>query len=234
LRIDPEAAPREEVAAEPFLTALLAASPVVILFAVVIGGLYGGVFTVTESAAFGAVGAFVLALARGKLNRQRFLTVMSETSAATAMIYGLIFGALIFSFFVNMGQAPDLVARWIGGLDAAPILILLAFVVFYLVLGAVMDSFAVMVITVPVVTPIILGLGYDINFWGVLMLVLVELGLITPPFGINLFVIKGLRPDVPLGRVMKGVLPFIVADIAKIALLIAFPAIALWLPSTMN
>lgn len=234
VRISPEAAPREEVAAEPFLAALLAASPVVILFAVVIGGLYGGVFTVTESAAVGAVGAFVLALARGKLNRQRFLTVMSETSATTAMIYGLIFGALIFSFFVNLGQAPDLVARWIGGLDAAPILILLAFVVFYLVLGAVMDSFAVMVITVPVVTPIILGLGYDINFWGVLMLVIVELGLITPPFGINLFVIKGLRPDVPLGRVMKGVLPFILADIVKIALLIAFPVIALWLPSTMR
>lgn len=234
VRADPQAAPREEAAAEPFLPALLAASPVIVLFAVVIGGLYGGVFTVTESAAFGAVGAFVLAASRGKLNRQRFLTVMSETSATTAMIYGLIFGALIFSFFVNLGQAPDLMARWIGGLDAAPILILLAFVVFYLLLGAVMDSFAVMVITVPVVTPIILGLGYDIHFWGVLMLVIVELGLITPPFGINLFVIKSLRPDVSLGRVMKGVMPFIAADVVKIVLLIAFPAIALWLPSTMR
>lgn len=234
VRISPQAAPRDEVAAESFPSALLAASPVIVLFTVVIGGLYGGVFTVTESAAFGAVGAFVLAAARGKLNRQRFLTVMSETSATTAMIYGLIFGALIFSFFVNLGEAPDMVARWIGGLDAAPILILLAFVVFYLLLGAVMDSFAVMVITVPVVTPIILGLGYDINFWGVLMLVIVELGLITPPFGINLFVIKGLRPDVALARVMKGVLPFIIADIVKIGLLIAFPIIALWLPSTMQ
>lgn len=234
VRADPLSAPREEAAAEPFLPALVAASPVLFLFAVVIGGLYGGVFTVTESAAFGAVGAFVLAAARGKLNRQRFLTVMSETSATTAMIYGLIFGALIFSFFVNLGEAPDMVARWIGGLDAAPILILLAFVVFYLLLGAVMDSFAVMVITVPVVTPIILGLGYDIHFWGVLMLVIVELGLITPPFGINLFVIKSLRPDVPLGRVMKGVMPFIAADVVKIVLLVAFPAIALWLPSTMR
>ena len=234
VRTDPQAAPREAATVEPFLPALLSASPVIVLFAGVIGGLYGGVFTVTESAAFGAVGAFVLAASRGKLNRERFLTVMSETSATTAMIYGLIFGALIFSFFVNLGQAPDLVARWIGGLDAAPILILLAFVVFYLLLGAVMDSFAVMVITVPVVTPIILGLGYDIHFWGVLMLVIVELGLITPPFGINLFVIKSLRPDVPLGRVMKGVMPFIAADVVKIVLLIAFPAIALWLPSTMR
>src|SRR5690606_26561479 len=114
------------------------------------------------------------------------------------------------------------------------VMILLAFVVFYLVLGAVMDSFAVMVITVPVVTPIILGLGYDINFWGVLMLVIVELGLITPPFGINLFVIKSQRPEIPLATVMRGAMPFIAADFVKIALLVMFPALALWLPSTMN
>ena len=234
VRMRPQAAPLQEAAPEPFLPALLSACPVIVLFAVIIGGLYGGVFTVTESAAFGAVGAFILALVRGKLNRRRFLSVMSETSATTAMIYALIFGALIFSFFVNLGQAPDLVARWIGDLRAAPILILLAFVLFYLLLGAVMDSFAVMVITVPVVTPIILGLGYDIHFWGVLMLVIVEMGLVTPPFGINLFVIKNLRPDVPLRTVMGGVSPFIVADLVKIALLIAFPAISLWLPSTMR
>ncbi len=234
VRMRPQAAPLMEAAPEPVLPALIAAFPVIVLFAAIIGGLYGGVFTVTESAAFGAAGAFVLALVRGKLNRRRFLSVMSETSATTAMIYALIFGALIFSFFVNLGQAPDLVARWIGDLRAAPILILLAFVLFYLLLGAVMDSFAVMVITVPVVTPIVLGLGYDIHFWGVLMLVIVELGLVTPPFGINLFVIKSLYPDVPLRTVMSGVAPFIVADLVKIALLIAFPAIALWLPSTMR
>src|SRR5690606_8137880 len=108
-----------------------------------------------------AVGAFLLALFRGKLSRARFLAVMSETTATTALIYGLIFGALIFSFFVNMSQAPEFVARWIGSLDAAPVMILLAFILFYLLLGAVMDSFAVMVITVPVITPIVVGLGYD-------------------------------------------------------------------------
>jgi len=233
VRMNPAIAPQAEADGEPFLPALLGAAPVVLLFTVVIGGLYGGIFTVTESAAVGAVGAFVLALSRGKLNRTRFLAVMSETTATTALIYGLIFGALIFSFFVNMSQAPDFVARWIGSLDAAPVVILIAFILFYLVLGAVMDSFAVMVITVPVITPIVVGLGYDVNFWGVLMLILVELGLITPPFGINLFVLKSMQPQVPLVTMMRGVMPFIVADIVKIALLVAFPIIALWLPSTM-
>lgn len=233
VRMNPAVAPHAEIEREPFLPALWRAAPVGLLFTAVIGGLYGGVFTVTESAAVGAVGAFLLACARGKLSRERFLDVMSETTATTALIYGLIFGALIFSFFVNMGQAPEFVARWIGSLEARPILILLAFLLFYLLLGAVMDSFAVMVITVPVITPIVVGLGYDIYFWGVLMLVLVELGMVTPPFGINLFVLKSLQPQVPLTAMMRGVTPFIAADVVKIVLLVLFPAIALWLPSTM-
>jgi tripartite ATP-independent transporter DctM subunit len=219
---------------EPLVPALIGALPVAALFGAVIGGLYGGIFTATESAAVGAVGAFALALFRGRLNRASALSVMSETTATTALIYGLIFGALIFSFFVNMGQAPELVTRWIAGFDAKPVVILAALLVFYLALGAVMDSFAVMVITVPVVTPLITGLGYDIYYWGVLMLVVVEIGLITPPFGINLFVLKSLQPEVGIGQVMRGVTPFILADIVKIVLLVAFPAIALWLPSTMN
>lgn len=215
----------------PLLPALHAALPVALLFGSVIGGLYGGIFTATESA---AVGAFLLAAARGRLSRDRFLSVMAETTQTTAVIYGLIFGALIFSFFVNMGQAPDMVTNWIGSLDTRPIIILATLVVFYLLLGAVMDSFAVMVITVPVVTPLVTGLGYDINYWGVLMLVVVEVGLITPPFGINLFVLKSLQPEVGIGKVMRGVLPFVLADVVKVALLLAFPALALWLPGTMQ
>ena len=234
IRVDPSRAPVAAIKPEPLGAALWGAAPVAILFGVVIGGLYGGVFTATESAAVGAVGAFLLALFRGKLSRTRLLEVLSETTATTALIYGLIFGALIFSFFVNLGQAPEMLARAIAGIDATPILILAVLLVFYLLLGAVMDSFAVMVITVPVVTPLVVGLGFDVFHWGILMLVVVEIGLITPPFGINLFVLKSLQPDQPLGRVMKGVIPFICADLVKICLLVAFPAIALWLPATMN
>jgi len=234
LRIKPDLAPVVTTEKEAIWPALWSAAPVALLFGVVIGGLYGGFFTATESAAVGAVGAFLLAFARGKLNRARLLEVLSETTATTAMIYGLIFGALVFSFYVNLGQAPKFVTNAIGGLDARPIVILVVLLVFYLLLGAVMDSFAVMVITVPVVTPLVTGLGFDIFHWGILMLVVVEIGLITPPFGINLFVLKSLQPDQPISKVMKGVLPFIAADIIKLTLLVAFPAIVLWLPSTMN
>lgn len=234
LQFNPDLAPDVTAQREPIGPALKSAAPVGLLFAVVIGGLYGGFFTATESAAVGAVGAFALAFARGKLNRARLLEVLSETTATTSMIYGLIFGALIFSFFVNLGQAPDLVINAISSIDASPMVILIILLIFYLLLGAVMDSYAVMVITVPIVTPLVVGLGFDIFHWGILMLVVTEVGLITPPFGINLFVLKSLQPDQPIGRIMKGVLPFIAADIVKLALLVSFPTLALWLPSTMQ
>lgn len=235
IRLNPRLVPTSEPSARAdLLPALRGAIPVIALFTVVIGGLYGGVFTATESAAVGAVGAFLLALLRGRLNRHAILQVFSETTASTAMIYSLIFGALAFSFFVNLGQTPTMVAEWIAGFDARPVVILSLLIVFYLLLGSVMDSFAIMVITVPVITPMVLGMGYDILFWGILMLVVVETGMITPPFGLNLFVLKSLQPGTPLSTVMKGVVPFIVADLVKIVLLIAFPALTLWLPSTMH
>ncbi len=234
VRLNPAAAPAADAGSlSDLLPALKGSFPVVILFAVVIGGLYGGVFTATESAAVGAVGAFVLALLRGRLNRASILRVFSETTATTAMIYALIFGGLMFSFFINIGGAPEMVSAWIASIDARPLFILTLLIVIYLLLGSVMDSFGVMIITLPVVTPIILDLGYDMLFWGILMLVVVEIGMITPPFGMNLFIIKSIDPKVQLSTVMRGVLPFILADIVKIILLVAFPALALWLPSTM-
>ena len=214
--------------------AFVGAGPVVGMFAIVIGGLYSGLFTVTESAAVGAVCAFALAILRGRLNRTTLLRVFSETTTTVAMIYALIFGGLMFAFFVNLSQAPDLVAAWVSGIDAKPVIVLAILVLIYLALGSVMDSFGVMIITLPVVTPIILHLGYDMLFWGVLMLVVVEIGMITPPFGMNLFIIKNIDPRISLTTVMKGVFPFIIADIVKIILIIAFPALSLWLPSTMN
>jgi TRAP-type C4-dicarboxylate transport system permease large subunit len=200
----------------------------------VIGGLYAGVFNVTESAAVGAACSFLLALGRGRLNRATILEVFSQTTSTVAMIYALIFGGLMFAFFINLGGAPDIAAAWIASIDATPLMILIVLILIYLALGSVMDSFGVMVITVPIVTPIVLGLGYDMLFWGILMLVVVEIGMITPPFGLNLFILKNVDRTVQLGTVMKGVLPFVVADLLKIVLLVAFPALALWLPSTMS
>lgn len=234
VHLNPDAAPAASVApAGELFAALRLALPVVIMFGVVIGGLYGGLFTATESAAVGAVSAFALALYRRRINRESILRVFSETTATTAMIYALIFGGLAFSFFINLGQTPEMVSQWVGSLDAAPVVILCFLILIYLLLGSVMDSFGVMIITVPVVTPLILGLGYDMLHWGVLMLVVVEIGMITPPFGMNLFIIKGLDPTVKLSTVMRGVVPFIIADFAKIVILVAIPALSLWLPSTM-
>lgn len=234
VRMNPDAAPEADSNSfADFVPALKGSFPVVAMFVIVIGGLYGGLFTATESAAVGAISAFVLAFMRGKLNRSSILQVFSETTATTAMIYSLIFGGLMFAFFINFGGAPDMVSAWIAGIDARPLFILALLILIYLLLGSIMDSFGVMIITLPVVTPIILDLGYDMLFWGILMLVVVEIGMITPPFGMNLFIIKSIDPNVRLGTVMKGVVPFIVADFVKIIALVAFPALALWLPSTM-
>jgi C4-dicarboxylate transporter, DctM subunit len=210
--------------------ALKGSGPVVVLFGTVIGGLYSGVFTATESAAVGAIGAFAMAIWRGKLTRTRILGVMAETTAITAMIYLLIFGAVIFSFFVGASQLPETLTRMVGAMDLSPLLIIALLLVVYLLLGSVMDSFAVMIITVPIVTPLILGMGYDLVWWGIIMLVIVETGLITPPFGINLFVIRSVQPDIPLVTVFRGALPFVVSDLLRLLLLVLFPALVLWLP----
>ena len=215
------------------LTALRRSGAVVVLFGIVIGGMYSGVFTSTEAAAVGAFGAFALALARGKLSRDVFWSVMAETTASTAMIYGLIFGVLIFSFFIGATELPAKATAFVSALQVPPLAIIAMIIVIYLAFGTIMDSFTVMIITVPIVTPLILHMGYDMVWWGVINLVAVEIGLVTPPFGMNLFVLKSIIPDVPLSTVYRGVLPFCAADFVKLALLVLFPILSLWLPSTM-
>ena len=149
------------------------------------------------------------------------------------MIYGLIFGAQIFSFFVGVSALTESATEFMSHLDWAPITIISMILVVYLLLGSVMESFAVMVITVPIVTPLVLHMGYDILWWGIINLCVVETGLIHPPLGLNVFVLKSIQPDVSIWTVYKGVAPFVVADLVKLILLVAFPGIALWLVSTM-
>jgi tripartite ATP-independent transporter DctM subunit len=209
--------------------AFVRALPVLAMFAGVIGGIYFGVFTATEAAAVGAVFAFVIALLRGKLRGAALWEVAAETTRSTAMIYGLMIGAMLISFYFGVSGLPAFVTGIVGesGLPALGILALLVLV--YIALGTVMDSFAIMIVTTPLVAPLVQSLGYDPVWWGIMMVVLVELGVVTPPFGLNLFMLKSLVPDVPLTEIFRGVLPFVGADLVKIALLIAFPGIALWL-----
>jgi C4-dicarboxylate transporter, DctM subunit len=207
--------------------------PVGVLVFAVMGGLYFGIFTDTESAAVGAFGAFLFAAYRGKLKGGAFWSVMAETTAATAMIYALIFGAQIFSFFVGVSTLAQAATSYVASLNWSPLAVMALILIGYLLLGSLMEAFAVMVITVPIVTPLVLSLGYDLIWWGIIMLIVVEVGMIHPPLGLNVFVLKSILPDVPLWTIYKGVIPFCAMDLLKLMLLVLVPAITLWLPSTM-
>jgi tripartite ATP-independent transporter DctM subunit len=234
VRVAPDSAPqtREREPGELATTAR-ACIPVGILVFAVMGGLYFGIFTDTESAAVGAFGAFLFAAWRGKLGDGAFWSVMAETTATTAMIYGLIFGAQIFSFFVGVSTLTQTATSYVASLAWPPLAVMALILVGYLLLGSLMEAFAVMVITVPIVTPLVLGLGYDLVWWGIIMLIVVEVGMIHPPLGLNVFVLKSILPDVRLGTIYKGVIPFCAMDLLKLILMVLFPAITLWLPSTM-
>lgn len=207
--------------------------PAALLFGSVLGGLYAGIFTDTEAAAVGAFGAFLVALFRGKLKRASFFQVMGETTETTALVYPLIFGALIFAFFTSVTGVTELVTGAIGGLDWPPLAVISLLLVVFLVLGTFMDSYTIMIVTVPVVTGLILKMGYDIVWWGVLNLFVVEIGGLSPPFGITLYLLKDMA-KVSIGTVFRGVTPFCIAGIIVLGILTYWPSITLWLPSTMR
>ena len=207
---------------------------IIALFTLVLGGIYTGIFTVTESASVGAVGAFLIALYRGKLKGAAFWRVMGETASITAMVYALIVGGLTISFFIGVTGLPELLAETVGSLQIAPKAIIGIFLVIFVLLGAVMEAWAILIITVPILAGLIVDLGFDLIWWGIIMVAVVEVGVITPPFGMNVFVLKSMAGvDVPLTTVFKGVMPFVFSAFIKLALLVAFPALVLWLPSTM-
>jgi tripartite ATP-independent transporter DctM subunit len=203
------------------------------LFLLVVGGLYLGVFSPTEAASIGAVGALLLGLVNRSLDRQGIARSLLETVKTTAMIFTILIGAILFNNFLILAAMPSLVSGWITGLPLGSTAILLVIIGMYFVLGCLLDSLAMILLTIPIVFPIINTLGYDPVWFGIIIVMVVELGLITPPIGMNVFIIKGIARDVPLETIFRGVTPFIVAQIALIALLIAFPGLALWLPSTM-
>jgi tripartite ATP-independent transporter DctM subunit len=200
-----------------------------LLMFLVLGGIYSGFLTISESASVGAAGAFLFALFRKRLTGGIFWSVMAETTATVALIYSLIFGAVIFSFFMGATQLPKLLIETVQAWQLQPIMVIAILVVTYLILGIVMDAFAMMVITVPIFAPLVADLGYSPIWWGILTIVCMEAGQISPPFGINLFVMAGIAPDVPVRTVYKGVWPFFGADLVKILILIACPFLVTWL-----
>ena len=234
-RVNPRLGPRAEPApmTEKLATLRGVWGPV-LLFLLVIGGLYFGVFSPTEAAGIGAVGAFVLGVLNRGFDRQALGQALLDTVRTTAMIFTILIGAILFNNFLILASMPTLVSDWITGLPLGKLAILLVIIGMYFILGCLLDSLAMILLTIPIVFPIVQALGYDPVWFGVIMVMVVELGLITPPIGMNVFVIKGIAREVPLYTIFRGVTPFIVAQIILIAILIAFPQIALWLPSTMG
>ncbi len=204
-----------------------------LLFVFVIGGIYGGVFTPTEAAGMGAAGAFLIGVARRRLPWPDIVRSLLEATRTTAAVFTVLIGAILFGYFLTVTQTPQKVTEFLTGLGLGRYGVLALIMIMYLALGCLMDALAMIILTVPIVFPVIKQLGFDPIWFGVIIVMTVELGLIHPPVGMNIFVIKSVVEDAKISTIFYGVLPFIVTDILRLILLIAFPIIALWLPSKM-
>lgn len=207
---------------------------VIALFAIVIGGIYFGVFSPIEAAGIGAFGTFLFGLARRKLGWRQFKESLVDSTVTAAMIFLIMLGATIFGYFLAVSGVPQALADAMVNLPVNRYVILLIVVVVYIILGCVMDSMAMILITVPIFYPLMVQLGFDPIWFGIIIVRVCEIGLITPPVGMNLYVIKGVRPEVPMGALFRGVVPFIAADCVHVLLLVSVPALSLFLPSLMK
>ncbi|MCR6477334.1 TRAP transporter permease [Variovorax sp. ZS18.2.2] len=205
-----------------------------VLFVFVIGGLYGGFFTPTEAGGVGASGAFILGLVRRKLDGPKIREALLSATRTAAAVFTVLIGALLFGYFLTITQSPQKLTEFLTGLGIGRYGVLALIMLMYLVLGCLMDAMAMIILTVPIIFPVIVHLGFDPIWFGVIIVMTVELGLIHPPVGMNVFVIKSVVKDVSFTTIFKGVLPFIVTDIVRLVILIAFPVIALWLPTRMG
>jgi len=207
---------------------------VIALFVLVMGGIYGGVFTPTEAGGVGASGAFAIAFARGRLSWRSLYAILAEAARTTAMLFVILIGALMFANFINYTSMPGDLRNFVNQFEIRPVVVIAAICVIYILLGCVLESISMILLTVPVFYPLVQHLGYDLVWFGIIVVVVTEISLITPPIGMNVFVLKTLLPDVPTSTVFRGVLPFIVVDFFRLALLVAVPAISLLLPHMMK
>ncbi|MBO9650909.1 MAG: TRAP transporter permease [Variovorax sp.] len=205
-----------------------------VLFIFVIGGLYGGFFTPTEAGGVGASGAFILGVLRRKLDGPKIREALLSATRTAAAVFTVLIGALLFGYFLTITQSPQKLTEFLTGLGIGRYGVLALIMLMYLVLGCLMDAMAMIILTVPIIYPVIVHLGFDPIWFGVIIVMTVELGLIHPPVGMNVFVIKSVVKDVSFTTIFKGVLPFILTDILRLVILIAFPIIALWLPTRMG
>ncbi len=222
------AQPGEKTSLMEKLSGIKGLLPFLGVFALIIGGIYSGLFTPTEAAAIGAFATFVIALFRG-MRWEELKSALEETLFMSTMIFFMIIGAEIFGYFLSVSRISYSLVEFVDSLALSPYMVLFAVLLLFVVLGCVMDSLAMLLLTVPVVYPLIESAGFSPIWFGVVAVITVELGLITPPVGMNVFVIKSVAPDIPIKNIFKGVLPFVLSDIVRLALIISFPALALGL-----
>ncbi|HXQ53955.1 MAG TPA: TRAP transporter large permease subunit [Stellaceae bacterium] len=206
---------------------------VLALFTLIMGGITFGIFTATEAGGIGATGALTLAILRRRMSWAIFVQSLVEAATTAAMIFTVIFGALVLTQFVNISGLSEAVLDFIRHLDASPIEIVLCIMVFYVLLGIFIEGFALIFLTVPIFVPIVSALGFDLVWWGVALVIVVEMSVLHPPLGINIYVLKSILPEIPLKEIFKGVIPFFCSDFIRLAIVIAFPAVALFLPRIM-
>lgn len=202
-----------------------------LLFALVMGGLFVGWFTPTEAGAVGAAGSLVIALVRRKLSLEDFWKAVAETTRITAMVFLIIAGATIFGHFMAITRAPFALSEWVGGLPLPPVVIMVFIMAIYLIGGCFMDSLALVTLTIPILYPIITEMGYDPIWFGILIVLAAEMGVITPPVGVNVYVIKGVAPDVSMNKIFRGIWPFLGAEVVATLMILFVPQIALFLPN---
>ena len=216
------------------LHALRAVWPVVVIFVTVIGGIYSGIFTPTEGAAVGAVSAGLLAWKNGGMAGKKVLRAFEATAGATGMVFMIVLGAAAYNTFLALSMLPQELASWVGSLGLSPYAVLWAILFFYLIFGCVMDSLSMILLTIPIFFPMVSGLDFGLPpeetaiWFGILVLIVVEVGLITPPVGMNLFVIQSMAPGISIRETYSGVWPFVASDLLRVAVLVAFPAISLF------
>jgi len=206
--------------------------PVLALFVLVIGGIYGGIFTPTEAGAIGAFGAMIVAVAMRRLNGRGLVSSLTQALQTSAMIIILVVGAFIFANFMAVSKLPFLFGELITTLTVSKYIILAGIIVIYIILGMFLDIFSSILLTIPIIFPSVLAMGFDPIWFGVIMVRVMEIGLITPPIGMNVFILAGVT-DIPLGTIFRGIIPFVIADIAHVALLVAIPSLSLFLPNAM-
>ena len=204
-----------------------------LLFVFVIGGLYGGLFTPTEAGGVGAMGALIIGVLRGKLDGVQVRRSLLQAVRTAAAVLTVLIGALLFGYFLTVTQTPQKVTAFLTALGLGRYGVLALIMVMYIVLGCLMDSLAMIILTIPIIFPVVIQLGFDPIWFGVIIVMTVELGLIHPPVGMNVFVIKSVVQEVTFSTIFRGVLPFILTDLIRLVILIAFPILALWLPSHM-